>query len=418
MTKPHGVPDLVTKQLHGPAGLRGAARSLEPVLAMGRVSDSLRCRGEGETPMHTLVDCREAGLEHSLGMEDRPGERYVLDALPVAYFVLDGAGTILSVSRHGAAKLGYLRVELIGENVVRLFHPDDRQAVVRRLRRAARQPDRVLQWDARRLRRDGAALWCHESLRLLDQGRERPVFLLVGQEIGSRLAEQRRLVRQRRRVGQLTVALTLAEEQERRRIATDLHDCVGQHLALAKIKLGDLEGRPDPADLAAALADIRAELDIAIRATRSLTFELSSPVLHELGLAPALAELGDRIAKSGGLRFEIEVGEDWQPLARNAQVILYRIAEELLVNVAKHARARHVQVALARTGEEIRLTIEDDGAGLDAAVLDEPRQKSKGLGILSVRERVRNLGGRIQICRARETGGTRIVVSAPVPAFA
>ncbi|MBE0619434.1 MAG: PAS domain S-box protein [Burkholderiales bacterium] len=343
--------------------------------------------------------------------------RRLYDAMPGIHFVLDFAGTVLSVNPSGAAKLGFAAADLVNADVLKVIHPEDRKAVARQLQCTAEQPDRVFQRDCRQIRKDGTILWVQQTLRQIANNRGAPVILLTSEDISARVAAKRRLARYRRQLQVLTSALSLAEERERRRIASDLHDCVGQRLALTKIKLGALQASAATADVAA-FTEIREQLDRAIHATRTLSFDLSSPVLHEVGFAPALAELGERLAKASGLRFELSVEDACETLALDMQVMLYRIAEELLLNVVKHACAKNMLLALSKAENQIRITIEDDGMGLDPAAFAARRPKFKGLGLLSVRERLANLGGRLEIRRAGVAGGTRAIVHAPWDACA
>ena len=338
--------------------------------------------------------------------------RRLYDAMPGIYFALDFAGKVLSVNPSGAAKLGFAASELVDTNVLKVIHPGDRKAVARQLRCTAEQPDHVFQRDCRQIRKDGTTLWVQQTLRQIVDNRGAPAILLASEDISARVAAKRRLARYRRQLQALTSALSLAEERERRRIASDLHDCVGQRLALTKMKLSALHENIAPADMTA-LTEIRDQLDQAIHATRTLSFELSSPVLYEVGFAPALAELGERLAKAGGLRFELRVDEACKTLALDMQVMLYRIAEELLLNVVKHACAKNMRLALDKREHEIRISIEDDGMGLDPTALANRQPQFKGLGLLSVRERLANLGGRLEIRRVGAQRGTRIVVHAP-----
>lgn len=232
--------------------------------------------------------------------------------------------------------------------------------------------------------------------------------------VSPRMAAKRGVARDEKRSEALARLLSLAEEHERRRIAIGLHDCVGQALALAKVKLSAMQASAVVAAEVAGLAEVREHLDQAIRATRSLSFELSSPILYEVGLAEALAERGERLAVASGARFELSVEEPCNPLTLQARIVLYRIAEELLVNVMKHASAKNVRLAISSRADEIRIVIEDDGVGINPAALANPPSPGGGLGLRAIRERLRDLGGRLEICPGPETGGSRFIVHAPL----
>ena len=141
--------------------------------------------------------------------------------------------------------------------------------------------------------------------------------------------------------------LALAQERERRRIAAGLHDDVGQLLAVARMKLGKLVQTGARGEVAAQAMEIDALVDRAIVATRSLTFELSSPVLYELGLGAAVESLCEQLGKESGIRFSVEVKLAPESLTEELRILLYQAVRELCANVVKHARAP--RAALRRT---------------------------------------------------------------------
>jgi signal transduction histidine kinase len=202
------------------------------------------------------------------------------------------------------------------------------------------------------------------------------------------------------------VEIALAEERERRRIASCLHDEVGHRLALAILqarRLGRAEGLSEEARNA--LARLGGELEGAIAATRGLTSELASPVLYEIGLEAAFESLGDRLEAGGQARFHLACDPLTATLPKDTAIILYRIGEELLVNVAKHAGASHVYVRLNIAGDHLTFAVEDDGRGLGAQAAGAAGPRG-GLGLAAIRDRVAQLGGRFEIASAPATGGT------------
>lgn len=233
-----------------------------------------------------------------------------------------------------------------------------------------------------------------------------------------RQAEQEAIER-KEELRALTASLGLAEERERRRIALGLHDDVGHTLALAKLLLGRSPGS-DPSSEAASAGTIREVtglLDQAIGATRSLTFELSSPVLYELGLEAALENLGEEMEHRHGIRFEFQAEKRSRPMADDLTVVLYRILRELFSNVAKHARARRVGLRVRTTADEIHVALEDDGVGFDVSKAGGSFGPGGGFGLLSIRAQLDHLGGRMDL-ESSPGRGTRAVVVAPLAAIA
>ena len=216
-----------------------------------------------------------------------------------------------------------------------------------------------------------------------------------------------------KRLRSLASELTLVEERERRRIAADLHDSVSQLLTLGKIKLGQLEKVTPCPDSAALLEEIRDLLEQTIEYTRSLTFQLSPSVLHELGLEAALEWLAEYIYKQQGIQINLEVDSQTKPMDQELRVFLFRAVRELLMNVAKHAKTDRAKVSLSREGESIRINVEDAGVGFDTAIIEAPSDTDRGFGLFSILEHLRYLGGKLSI-QSKPGQGTQVTLVAPL----
>ncbi len=224
----------------------------------------------------------------------------------------------------------------------------------------------------------------------------------VERQLGERTAELRALA----------LKLPLDVESERRRIARGLHDQVGNALAMAKIRLGGLHRDATDEDMVGALEEVQRLTDKAMQEIRTLTFELSSPVLYELGLEAALKSLGRRLAEGNDIEFHCSSDEAPKPLPEDHQVILYRAIEELLANVIKHAWANTARITVERIDDEIRVAVEDDGVGLESQGGTVPTPDG-GFGLFGVRQRLAPIDGRLEI-EAAFPSGTRAIVSAPL----
>jgi signal transduction histidine kinase len=203
----------------------------------------------------------------------------------------------------------------------------------------------------------------------------------------------------------------LTEERERRRIAIALHDRIGQALALAQIHLSHV--RKDVTGPARTAVDATVELlEQATADQRTLVFDLSPPVLYDLGLKEALAWLAEDIEKRHGLR--IDVADDGREMALDDTVkaIVFRAVRELVMNVLKHAKTEAAQVSLRRIADHFHVDVEDHGVGFD------PRATSQGtgFGLLSVREQIARLGGTLEIESAPERG-THVSVRVPLSTY-
>src|SRR5215207_2524454 len=203
--------------------------------------------------------------------------------------------------------------------------------------------------------------------------------------------------------------LVATREEERRRLRRDLHDGLGAQLAGLNVQAGALRRLiprdPDAAD--EVVVELREELRSAIADIRRLVYDLRPPALDDLGLVEALRQLAERYgSKDGPLRVVVEAPEDLPNLPAAVEVAVYRVTQEALTNVARHARARTCDVRLAMD-EAVTLEITDDGIGI-------PAQRSAGVGLSSMHERASELGGSC-VVQSIPKGGTQVLVRLPLP---
>lgn len=211
----------------------------------------------------------------------------------------------------------------------------------------------------------------------------------------------------------LVSELLFTEERERRRLATDLHDSICQHLAIAKLRTDALQHSTSSAPLVEELEKICSLLSDAIRQARSLVFDLSPPILNELGLEAALKSLVEKIEQQG---IGVDFTDDEQPkaLKQDVAVLCYRVVQELLTNVVKHAHARNVRVSVARDGDQVRLMVADDGTGFTPEEISANGEEARGFGLSSVIERLHHLDGDLKV-ESTPGQGTRVTVTVPLP---
>ncbi|MBM4273773.1 MAG: hypothetical protein FJ134_04810 [Deltaproteobacteria bacterium] len=239
------------------------------------------------------------------------------------------------------------------------------------------------------------------------------VLYLFYHEIRVRQQAEEKLMDSQERLRSLASQITLAEERERRRIAVLLHDQIGQKLAVTYIKLGQLGGMPPPV-LDTAIQEIRQVIKQAIQENKSLTFKISSPILYELGLEAAVEWLTEELQSRHGTVAYFETDRHPKPVEENLRILLYQAVNELLLNVVKHSRARHVQVSIWREGDRLRLGVYDDGVGFNpAAIRARWGKREGGFGLFSIRERLRPFGGLLEV-DSKPGFGTQVVITVPL----
>ncbi len=205
------------------------------------------------------------------------------------------------------------------------------------------------------------------------------------------------------------------QESERRQIARELHDRVGQNLTALSISLDIMKsqiGENGSSTLRTRLDDAATLLESTAGSIENVMSELRPPMLDDYGLLPALQWYGNEFWRRTGIRVSVEGDEQMVRLPQTSEIALFRIAQEALNNVAKHAHARHVDIALARNGSHVVMSVSDDGMGFDAAPAMASRRRRPGLGMVSMRERTQAVGGQFEIGPAPGRGA-RVVVRVP-----
>ena len=341
---------------------------------------------------------------------------------PCGYHSLDAQGTILAINDTMLRMVGYTREEVVGRMNIRdlldevsleRFHMEFpaflRAGFVRDVETNLKRRDgsvfpALVSADTK-LNANGKLL-CTLST-VVDNTLRKEAELkrrASHEELERQVLERTRLVRR------LAVETTVAEERERRAIAHDLHDDLGQLLHMISHQL-DMLGRAETsAERQPLLAQMKATLAKASRSVRSLTTQLSPPVLETLGLVSALFWLAEEMEQTYGLRVEIVDDGSPKPLSPNLSTFLFRAARELLINVAKHSGGK--TAVLRTTIQERRLVIQVDDRGQGIEDLDLILRNTNGFGLRSIRERLLQLGGELS---ARRNPGDGWTVSLSLP---
>jgi signal transduction histidine kinase len=229
----------------------------------------------------------------------------------------------------------------------------------------------------------------------------------------SELSENLRLQSEQR--GQLLNRLISAQENERKRVARDLHDALGQALTALSLRVQSLKryiGR-DEAVASDQIEEIENLISETTETMYDMVLDLRPSVLDDLGLLPALRGHAERVFKPAGIQFVIDVNGKMERLPAEIETVLYRTFQEAINNVCRHADADNVSILFHRSNGIFEGTISDDGRGFDLESVDLSGDSSRGLGILGMRERIYQFGGELEV--STEPGkGTRIQVHLPI----
>jgi PAS domain S-box-containing protein len=287
----------------------------------------------------------------------------------------------------------------------RVVHPEDRHL----LAAAQRDPGKLPQSTTLRcITKDGSVVWLESRLApVYDAAGELVAIEGVARDISHRKQAEDALRARERDLQELASQLSAAEDQERRRLAMDIHDSIGQRLSLLKLNLERTRSSwQGDAPLATVLDDCLRLLGESIKQARSLTFDLYPAMLDDLGLAPTLQWFGREFAAQTGIRFRVEETGVPRPLPATLAGYLFRAFKELLNNVAKHAHAREVVLDINWRKDRLALSVCDDGSGFPDSTKPSDAERP-GLGLRSIRERITFLGGRFQV-KSKAGQGSRV----------
>ena len=214
-----------------------------------------------------------------------------------------------------------------------------------------------------------------------------------------------------KRLRSMARQLSLTQARERRYIALWLHDSINQNLSSCGMQLQALLQQESSSNFSEPLYEIYNTIQETIREMRSVTSQLSPPILYEMGLDAALEELTKAFRRDYGLKCVFNTDGEPKSVDKDVSVLLYGLVLELLRNVVKHAQAKRAVVESSRIGDELRITVSDDGVGLESEIVSG-RKRSKGFGLFAIREVIKDLGGSLD---AESTAaGTTIILTSPM----
>jgi PAS domain S-box-containing protein len=337
--------------------------------------------------------------------------RSILQSMEEGYYEMDLDGRITFCNDALCRITGYERGELMGIDPRTFMEETDSAQLNNTLQQVLRTGEPALATELKLTSKDGQPRHVEISVSLIRPSNGRAMgFRGIARDVTQRKQASSKLLTYQRRLRSLAGELAQAEERERRRIAIDLHDGVGQYLAACKLRLSsmlDQRRKPEPETG----EQVMRLLEQAIRDTRSLTARLSPRILHELGLEAALEWLAQNCRERFGLECSFEHDKIKRTLNDDLRTTLFRAASELVLNTAKHAQARRAWINLGQEGDRLRLVVADDGIGFDYSEALERRRS--GLGLFSLRERLELLGGRLEV-ESPPGGGTRATIWIPM----
>ena len=322
-----------------------------------------------------------------------------------------GKGRIVDVNDAAIALYGYSRREFLQIDPTGIAtHPEKAAEVVLAVSEETTGPTMV----ARQRKKDGTVFPAEIKLFSFSL-HSSPMVCAVIHDTTERFAFERERTRNHEELRKLASELALAEQHERERVGRELHDGVSQLLSSSLLRLNVLKGMDLPGGAVESLDTVCDIVTRALDDIRTLTFELSCPLLNELGLAAALEELCSSMSHDYSIDFQFSGEMKILPISMDRKIALYRSTRELLINVMKHSGAKHARVDLEQLEDCVRIRVADDGVGFDARMAGRGFSPTGGFGLFNIREYIRHAGGNLQI-ESTPGDGTEVVLSVPLEA--
>jgi PAS domain S-box-containing protein len=351
--------------------------------------------------------------------------RVAIESAPSGMVIVDSSGSIMLINRETEHLFGYAREELLGQPIeilvperFRSNHPDYRAEFSAR-------PTTKRMGGGRDLfgrRKDGTEIPVEIGLNPIQTDEGLLVLGIIADITERKRAEEAlrqlnetledHVIERTKQLRALATALAMTEEEERRKLAQSLHDHLQQLLVAAKNKVTQTFARIHDETVHPLLRQIENLLLESINESRSLTAELSPPILYQAGLAAGLDWLGRWMSEKHGLKVEVHTEGPLTKFSDDLRAFLFRVVQELLFNVVKHAGADKALLEVTADEKQIRIIVADTGKGYDSASVKKEMTGISGFGLFSIRERLTYLGGRMHI-KTAPGQGTKITLEVP-----
>ncbi|MDB6015948.1 MAG: Multi-sensor signal transduction histidine kinase [Pedosphaera sp.] len=303
-----------------------------------------------------------------------------------------------------AEMFGYTQAEMVAlPSMLNIVTEEDRDRAGANLRRRLSGEIKPVPYQFHGRKKDGEMIMV-EVHGIPTQLNGKAIVIGTIQDVTERERSEAALKQTTEQLQTLSRRLLELQEAERRHIARELHDEIGQALTALKINLQAVQRLSGMATLAPRLTDSISIVDRTLRQVRNLSLDLRPSMLDDLGLCSALRWYADQQAQRAGLSIQFMAGELGARLEPALETACFRVAQEALTNIVRHAQATTVRVHLESDGDSLHLTVHDDGIGFDPEHLEQQTERGRSLGLLGMKERASLIGGRVELKSAPRAG--------------
>ena len=337
--------------------------------------------------------------------------RVLYDDNPSMLFTVDEDGKVLSVNQFGINQLGYSKDQLVGKSMINLFHEEDKPLAQEYLKQCFAEPDKVHNWELRKIRQGGTVFYVRETVRVVGDFDCKPTALIMCEDITERKQAEKMVLKSRERLRNLATRLHAVREEERMSIAREIHDELGQTLTGLRIDLAWILEQ-GPKRNKALIERARASLllvDETLETVRRISHELRPAMLDDLGLEAAIEWQIEEFSNRTSCDYKFNLKTEDIGIDDVRDTVVFRILQEALTNAARHAKANQVNVSLSSADGRLVLEVADNGCGITKAALES----NNSIGLIGMWERAGSLGGKVDIKRDTQ-GGTKVKLDLPL----
>jgi PAS domain S-box-containing protein len=352
----------------------------------------------------------EKGLEESANKL-----KTIVNAVSEGLAIVDEKHVIIEANEFLSKLFGLKREDIINKKCNHIFGPWEETCENCPLEKLFKNRENFPGVEKTKVSKNGTIRYFNiQCYPIPNYSKENPKSVISIRDITERKnMEEKNIQNYKRKMKNLSHKLTLAEEHERKRIATTLHAEVGQTLAFLTLKMSELKGKEYPKNIKEELEEVYDLAQKAMTSTRLLMRQLSPAILYELGFVPAVEWIAEHLLRESNIRYSFKDDGEEKPLTNDLSVLLFQAVREILVNVKKHSNAKNVKISIKRCDKIIQIEIKDDGVGFDTSTLDSYVERDIGFGLLNIRSRIDVVGGGFEI-ESYKNKGTKIKLEAPL----
>jgi len=361
----------------------------------------------------------DVALRHS---EER--SRLFIEAVQdYAIFMLDPEGSVITWNTGAERIKGYKASEIVGQHFSRFYPEEDVRSGKPAWELEVAGREGRYEDEGWRVRKDGSRFWANVIITAIrDSAGVLLGFSKVTRDSTERMLAQKFLEESRRKLEEserslreLSLHLLRTQDEERRRIGREIHDSLGQYLSVLKMKIDSMVSSPPTAEESSECANLVEE---CVKEVRTISYLLYPPMLEEMGLTSAIPWYLEGFSKRSGIKTTFRAPKDFERMSRDAELVLFRVLQESLTNVQRHSGSTTADISISHTDNAVTMQVVDKGKGLPTPILEQGNQDwmgSLGVGLRGMSERLRQLGGALQI--VSNESGTQVRATVPLRAL-